>query len=58
MLRRIIDEKWLTAKAVIGIFPANSIGDDIEIYANGDRMQVKSVVHHLRQQRTKSTRTI
>ncbi len=29
MLRKIIDEKWLTAKAVIGIFPAGSVGDDI-----------------------------
>ena len=54
MLRRIIDEKWLKAKAVIGIFPANSVGDDIEIYANGDRMKVKKVVHHLRQQRQKA----
>lgn len=32
MLQRIIKEKWLTAKAVIGIFPANSKGDDIEVY--------------------------
>jgi len=44
MLKRIIDEKWLTARAVIGIFPANAVGDDIEIYdvqgstsAAGDR---------------------
>lgn len=32
MLQRIIKEKWLTAKAVIGIFPARSNGDDIEVY--------------------------
>lgn len=32
MLQRIIKEKWLTAKAVIGIFPAHSNGDDIEVY--------------------------
>ena len=32
MLQQIIEEKWLGSKAVVGIFPANSIGDDIEIY--------------------------
>jgi 5-methyltetrahydrofolate--homocysteine methyltransferase len=31
MLARIVDEKWLTAKAVFGLWPANSIGDDIEM---------------------------
>jgi 5-methyltetrahydrofolate--homocysteine methyltransferase len=31
MLDRIVDEKWLTAKAVFGIWPANSIGDDVEV---------------------------
>lgn len=32
MLKRIIAEQWLTAKAVIGLFPANSVGEDIEVY--------------------------
>jgi 5-methyltetrahydrofolate--homocysteine methyltransferase len=32
MLKRIIAEKWLTARAVIGLWPAASVGDDIEIY--------------------------
>ena len=32
MLEKIISEKWLTAKGSFGIFPANSIEDDIEIY--------------------------
>ncbi|MCB0064551.1 MAG: methionine synthase, partial [Caldilineaceae bacterium] len=32
MLKQIIGEKWLTAKAAIGLFPANSVGDDIELY--------------------------
>lgn len=54
MLRRIIDEKWLTAQAVIGIFPANSVGDDIEIYENDDRKTIKAVCRHLRQQRKKA----
>ncbi len=32
MLEKIIAEKWLTARAVIGLWPANSVGDDIELY--------------------------
>jgi 5-methyltetrahydrofolate--homocysteine methyltransferase len=56
MLRRIIDEGWLQAKAVIGLFPANSLPeqDDIEVYADEDRQQVMTVLHHLRQQRQKA----
>lgn len=53
MLDRIINEKWLTAKAVVGLFPANSIGDDIEIYADEDRSEVIHVQHSLRQQTKK-----
>lgn len=55
MLRRIIDEKWLTARAVIGLFPANaSTDDDLEVYANDERQEVKAVLHHLRQQQKKA----
>ena len=53
MLKQIIDEKWLTARAVIGFFPANSIADDIELYSNDERVEVKAVLHHLRQQMAK-----
>jgi len=53
MLKKIIDEKWLQARAVIGFFPANSVGDDIEIYSDDDRTEVKAVLHHLRQQMAK-----
>jgi len=53
MLKQIIDEDWLKARAVIGFFPANSTGDDIEIYADDDRSEVKAVLHHLRQQMAK-----
>ena len=51
LLRRIIDEKWLTAKAVIGFFPANCINDDdLELQtANGT-----VCLRHLRQQRKKA----
>ncbi|TAE52882.1 MAG: methionine synthase, partial [Bacteroidetes bacterium] len=50
MLTKLIEEKWLTAKAVVGIFPANSVGDDIEIYANEDRTEKRATLHTLRQQ--------
>jgi len=53
MLKQIIDEKWLHARAVIGFFPANSLGDDIELYQDDDRAEVKAVLHHLRQQMAK-----
>ena len=50
MLQRIVDEKLLTAKAVVGFWPANAIGDDIELYADDSRQDVRAVVHTLRQQ--------
>ena len=53
MLKQIVDEKWLSARGVIGFFPANSIGDDIEVYENDERTEVKAVLHHLRQQMAK-----
>ncbi|RXR07587.1 methionine synthase [Pseudoxanthomonas composti] len=37
MLRQIVEEKWLTAKAVFGLWPANSVGDDVEIMWSRDR---------------------
>ncbi|MDX1942892.1 MAG: methionine synthase [Saprospiraceae bacterium] len=55
MLRRIIDENWLQAQAIIGLFPANSVhDDDIEVYANEDRSTVKAVLRNLRQQNEKA----
>jgi len=55
ILRRIIDEKWLTANAVIGFFPANSVNDDdIELYADDERTEVKDMLRNLRQQRQKA----
>jgi 5-methyltetrahydrofolate--homocysteine methyltransferase len=50
MLKRILDEKWLTANAVVGFWPANSIGDDIELYTGEDRKTRLAVLHTLRQQ--------
>ncbi len=53
MLKSIIDEKWLQASGVIGLFPANRVGDDIEIYTDETRSQVKMTYHSLRQQMEK-----
>ena len=53
MLDQIIDEKWLTARGVIGFFAANSDGDDITLYKNDNRKQVLTTLHHLRQQQAK-----
>ena len=49
MLKKIIDEKWLKANAVFGIFPAASAGDDIRVFNPADGT-VQAVFHTLRQQ--------
>lgn len=54
LLDGIIRKKPLKANGVIGIFPANSINDDIEIYSDENRKGVKRVLHTLRQQMLKS----
>ncbi len=54
MLKKIIAEKWLTANAVFGLFPANTVGsDDIEIYTDDKRNKVAMTWHNLRQQTKK-----
>jgi len=50
MLQKIVDEQWLVSNAVFGLFPANSVGDDIEIYADEHREKVLMTWHGLRQQ--------
>jgi len=50
MLERIIREKWLRAAAVIGLFPANSVEDDIRVYANEERASPVATFHCLRKQ--------
>ncbi len=55
MLKEIIDNKLLKANAVVGFYPANSVGDDIEIYTDDDRKSVLTTLHSLRQQAQKST---
>ncbi len=53
MLKQILDEKWLKARAVIGFFPANSFDDDILVFSDEQRDDVTTVLHHLRQQLAK-----
>ncbi|QZA09528.1 methionine synthase [Mycolicibacter heraklionensis] len=50
MLDTLIEEKWLTANAVIGFFPANAVGDDVEVYTDETRTEVLTMFHNLRQQ--------
>jgi 5-methyltetrahydrofolate--homocysteine methyltransferase len=55
MLDRIVAERWLTAKAVVGLWPAASVGDDVEVYAadRDDREHPIAVLNFLRQQADK-----
>jgi len=50
MLEKIVAEKWLTARAAIGFFPANADGDDIVVYRDEARQERLAVLHSLRQQ--------
>jgi 5-methyltetrahydrofolate--homocysteine methyltransferase len=50
LLDEIISKKLLKANGVVGFFPANSVGDDIELYKNDDRREVLDILHNLRQQ--------
>ncbi|MEO6969712.1 MAG: methionine synthase, partial [Chthoniobacterales bacterium] len=53
LLQRIVDEKLLTAGGVYGFWPANSAGDDVEIYRDESRTEVIARLHFLRQQMQK-----
>jgi 5-methyltetrahydrofolate--homocysteine methyltransferase len=53
MLERIVAERWLTANAAVAFFPANSVGEDIEIYTDDTRREVLFTWHGLRQQTRK-----
>jgi len=55
MLQKIIDGRWVTANAVVGLFPANRQGDDIAFYADEARQQTAMTWHGLRQQTEKQT---
>jgi len=57
LLDKIESEKLLQANAVFGIYPANSVGDDIEIYTDDSRRGITAIFHTLRQQNKKESQT-
>ncbi len=56
LLDRLVAERRVRARAVVGFFPANAFGDDIEFYTDDDRDERRAVLHHLRQQFAKEGR--
>ncbi|QYC10897.1 methionine synthase [Brevundimonas nasdae] len=54
MLKRIVEEKWFTAKGVVGFWPARAVGDDIAVFSDETRSQEIARFHTLRQQIKKS----
>ncbi|ADB75306.1 methionine synthase [Geodermatophilus obscurus] len=51
MLDRVVAERWLQARGVFGLFPANRVdGEDIEVYTDESRTTVRTTLHQLRQQ--------
>ena len=50
MLDAIVAEKWITARGVLGFFPAAATGDDITVYTDETRGEVRTTLHQLRQQ--------
>ncbi|MFP5418136.1 MAG: methionine synthase [Gammaproteobacteria bacterium] len=54
MLKQMIAENWIEARAVFGLFPANTVNDDdIEVYTDESRSQIRMTWHNLRQQMKK-----
>ncbi|HZA96780.1 MAG TPA: methionine synthase, partial [Burkholderiaceae bacterium] len=53
MLERIVNERWLKANGAVAFYPANTIGDDIEVYTDESRGEVLFTWHGLRQQTKK-----
>jgi 5-methyltetrahydrofolate--homocysteine methyltransferase len=54
MLKTMLTEKWMQSNAVVGFFPANSVGDDIEVYTDETRQTVLATFRMLRQQSRKA----
>ena len=54
MLDKMVAEKWVTAKGVIGFWPANRVGDDIAVWQDESRTKRETTFHTLRQQMIKS----
>ncbi|MHA1157509.1 MAG: methionine synthase [Alphaproteobacteria bacterium] len=54
MLARLVEEDWLTARGVVGLWPANADGDDIIVYADETRSEERARLYTLRQQIARS----
>jgi 5-methyltetrahydrofolate--homocysteine methyltransferase len=50
LLTRLVAERWVEARAVIGFWPANAVGDDIEVFTDETRSSRAAMLHTLRQQ--------
>jgi 5-methyltetrahydrofolate--homocysteine methyltransferase len=57
LLAEFVANKSLQLRAVYGLFPANSVGDDVEVYTNGSRKHLRTTFHFLRQQIEKGDST-
>jgi 5-methyltetrahydrofolate--homocysteine methyltransferase len=55
MLAKIVDEKWLTARAALGFFPANAQDDDILVFGDETRKSPVATLHTLRQQMSRDS---
>jgi 5-methyltetrahydrofolate--homocysteine methyltransferase len=50
MLERLVAERWVSANGIVGLWPANSVGDDIVVYGDEERTRPLATLHTLRQQ--------
>ena len=50
LLEQIVANRWLRARGVYGLFPANRVGEDVQVYTDASRAQVRATFHFLRQQ--------
>jgi 5-methyltetrahydrofolate--homocysteine methyltransferase len=58
MLQTIQEKKMLKANGIIGIYPANSVGDDVEVYSGEERSTVQTTFHFLREQQKKQGKEV
>ena len=57
MLNEFIRDKPVKLHAIVGLYPANSVGDDVEVYTDETRTEVRATLFGLRQQTEKETKT-
>ena len=56
MLQEFIRDKPVTLNAIVGLYPANSVGDDVEVYTDESRTEVQATLYGLRQQTEKESK--